>query len=174
MVVARGWGRRNRKLLSGYRVLVPKMEKFRTWMVVMVSQQCEWPSCHATGPYNWGMVKIVKFYVLYSHSETKTKKNPHIRIFNRYHKVVKGFTDGFMLCLVTQSCMTLCDPVNCSPPVSSLHGNSPGKNTGVGCHALLEEIFPTQGSNPGLLHCSWILYCVSHLGSLTLCLLKYK
>ena len=111
------------------------------------------------------MVKIVKFYVLYSHSETKTKKNPHIRIFNRYHKVVKGFTDGFMLCLVTQSCMTLCDPVNCSPPVSSLHGNSPGKNTGVGCHALLEEIFPTQGSNPGLLHCSWILYHLNHQGS---------
>ena len=95
----------------------------------------------------------------------KQKKNPHIRIFNRYHKVVKGFTDGFMLCLVTQSCMTLCDPVNCSPPVSSLHGNSPGKNTGVGCHALLEEIFPTQGSNPGLLHCSWILYHLSHQGS---------
>ena len=111
------------------------------------------------------MVKIVKFYVLYSHSETKTKKTPHIRIFNSYHKVVKGFTDGFRLCLVTQSCMTLCDPINRSPPVSSLHGNSPGKNTRVGCHALLEEIFPTQGLNPGLLHCSWILYCLSHQGS---------
>ena len=31
--------------------------------------------------------------------------------------------------------------------------NSPGKNTGVGSHSLLQEIFPTQGSNPGLLHC---------------------
>ena len=34
----------------------------------------------------------------------------------------------------------------------------PGKNTGVGCHFLLQEIFLTQGSNPHLLHCRWILY----------------
>ena len=40
--------------------------------------------------------------------------------------------------------------------------NSPGKNTGVGCHSLLHRIFPTQGSNPGLLHCKRILYCLSH------------
>ena len=52
-----------------------------------------------------------------------------------------------------QSCLTLCKPMHCSPPGSSVHGDSPGKNTGVGCHALLQGIFPTQGSNPGLLHC---------------------
>jgi len=46
--------------------------------------------------------------------------------------------------------------MDCSPPGSSVHGDSPGKNTGVGCHALLQGIFPTQGWNPGLLHCSWI------------------
>ena len=40
-------------------------------------------------------------------------------------------------------------------------GDSPGKNTGVDCHALLQGIFPTQGSNPGLLHCRQILYCLS-------------
>ena len=40
--------------------------------------------------------------------------------------------------------------------------DSPGKNTGVGCHALLQGIFPTQGSNPGLLHCRRILYRLSH------------
>ena len=45
-----------------------------------------------------------------------------------------------------------------SPPGSSVHGDSPGKNTGVGCHALLQGIFPTQGSNPGLPHCHLILY----------------
>ena len=45
-------------------------------------------------------------------------------------------------CLVTQSCLTLCHPVDCSPPSSSVHGDSPGKNTGVGCHALLHGIFP--------------------------------
>ena len=48
------------------------------------------------------------------------------------------------------SCPTLCNPVDCSLPGSSVHGNSPDKNTGVGCHALLQGIFPTQGSNPHL------------------------
>ena len=50
-----------------------------------------------------------------------------------------------------QLCPTLFDPMDCSPPGSSIHGNSPGKNTGVGCHALLQGIFPTQWSNPCLL-----------------------
>ena len=70
-----------------------------------------------------------------------------------------------MLCLVTQSCLTLCDPMDCSLPGSSVHGDSPGKNTGVGCHALLQGIFPTRRSIPGLPHCSQILYCLSHQGS---------
>ena len=64
--------------------------------------------------------------------------------------------------LVVQSCPTLWDPVDCSPPGFSVHGNSPGKNTGVGCHALLHGIFPTWGSNTGLLHCRQILYHLSH------------
>ena len=67
-----------------------------------------------------------------------------------------------VLCLVTKSCPTLGDPMDCSLPGSSVHGDSPGKNTGVGCHVLLQGIFPTQGSNPGLLYCRWILYCLSH------------
>ena len=48
-------------------------------------------------------------------------------------------------------------PMDCSPPGSAVHGDSPGKNTEVGCHALLQGIFPTQGLNPGLPHCRWIL-----------------
>ena len=44
-----------------------------------------------------------------------------------------------VLCLAAQSCPTLCDPMDCSPPGSSVHGASPGKNTGVGCHALLQR-----------------------------------
>ena len=55
----------------------------------------------------------------------------------------------FFLCLVSQSCPTLCDLVDSSPSGSSVHGDSPGKKTGVGCHALLQGIFPTQGWNPG-------------------------
>ena len=43
--------------------------------------------------------------------------------------------------------------------------NSPGQNTGLSCHFLLQGIFPTQGSHPGLPHCRWILYQLSHKGS---------
>ena len=46
-----------------------------------------------------------------------------------------------------QSCPTLCDPPDCSLPDSSVYADSPGMNTGVGRHALLQEIFPTQGMN---------------------------
>ena len=66
------------------------------------------------------------------------------------------------MCLATQSCLILCDPRDCSLPGSSLHGDCSGKNTGVGCHDLLQGIFPIQGSNPGLPHCRWILYHLSH------------
>ena len=57
-----------------------------------------------------------------------------------------------VLCLVTQLHLTLCYPVDCSPSGSSVLGDSPGKNTGIGCHALLQGIFPAQASNPGLPH----------------------
>ena len=55
--------------------------------------------------------------------------------------------------LVAQSCPTLGDSMDCSPPGSSVYGDSPSKNIEVGCHALLQGIFPTQGLNPGLAHC---------------------
>ena len=67
-----------------------------------------------------------------------------------------------VLDLVAQWCMTLCDSMDCSPPDTSVHGDSPGKNIGVGCHVLLQGILPTQGSNPGLPHCRQNLYCLSH------------
>ena len=68
------------------------------------------------------------------------------------------------MCLVNQSCPTLCDPIDYSPPGSSVHRDSPGKNNGVDSHALLQEIFPTQRSNPGLLPCRQILYSLRHQG----------
>ena len=64
-----------------------------------------------------------------------------------------------------QSYPTLCNPMDCSPPGLLCPWNSPGQNTGVGSLSLLQGIFPTQGSNPGLLHCRWILYQLSHKGS---------
>ena len=52
-----------------------------------------------------------------------------------------------------------------SPPGSSVHEDSPGKNTGVSCHALLQGIFPTQGWNPGIPHCRRILYQLRYQGN---------
>ena len=57
-----------------------------------------------------------------------------------------------VLCVVAQSCPTLCHPIDYILLGSSVHGDSPDKNTGVGCHAFLQGIFPTQEMNPGLLH----------------------
>ena len=56
--------------------------------------------------------------------------------------------------LVAQSCPTLCDPMDCSPPGSSIHW--------VGCHFLLQGNIPTRGLNPGLRHCGQTLYRLSH------------
>ena len=75
-------------------------------------------------------------------------------------------TQALCVCLVAQSCPTLCDPMDCTLPGSSVHGDSPAKNTGVGCHAFLQGIFPTQGLKPDLPHCRRILYQLSHQGSL--------
>ena len=80
-------------------------------------------------------------------------------------KLHKGYKPRSDLCLVTQSCPALCDPMDCSPPGSSVHGDSPGKNTRMSCHVLLQGIFPIQRSNTGLLHCRQILYHLSHQGS---------
>ena len=50
-----------------------------------------------------------------------------------------------------QLCLTLCDPVDHSPPGSSVTGDSPGKNTGVGCHALLQGNLHNPGIKPAFL-----------------------
>ena len=55
------------------------------------------------------------------------------------------------VCSVAQSSLILCDPMDYSLPGFSVHGNSPGKNTGVHCHFQLQGIFPTQGLNLCLL-----------------------
>ena len=61
--------------------------------------------------------------------------------------------------LVAQLCPTLCDPMD---PRILGPWNSPGKNTGVRCHSLLQGTFLIQGSNPGLMHCRQTLYSLSH------------
>ena len=76
--------------------------------------------------------------------------------------------------VVIQSCHTLCDPMDCSSSGFSLCSwNFPGKNTGMVSHSLLQGIFLTQGSNPGLPHCRQVLYHLSHQGSPYICMCVY-
>ena len=66
--------------------------------------------------------------------------------------------------LATQLCPTLWDPVNCSPPGSSVHGILQARILEWVAIPFSREFFPTQESNPGLLHCREILYHLSHPG----------
>ena len=74
---------------------------------------------------------------------------------------------------VSCSVVSICNPLQIVMDFIDSHGpvrlfcpwNSPGNNTGVGCHSLLQGIFPTQGLNPGLLCCRQILYHLSHQGN---------
>ena len=85
--------------------------------------------------------------------------------FQGYNPDIYQLVESLMIVLlVAQSCLTLRNPMDHSPSRLLCPQESPGKNTGVGCHPLLQGIFPTQESNPGLLHCWWILNCLSHQG----------
>ena len=66
---------------------------------------------------------------------------------------------------VAQSCLTLCNPMDSNPHQSPRPWDFLGKSMGVGCHFLLQGIFPTQGSNPGLPHYRQMVYHLSHQGS---------
>ena len=84
----------------------------------------------------------------------------HIFTQTYTHTAYKEKAECAVVFLVAQACPTLYDPMDCSLPGSSVHGDSLGKNTGVACHAFLQGIL-TQRSNPDLPHCRWILYRLS-------------
>ena len=67
--------------------------------------------------------------------------------------------------LVTYSCPTLCDCMDCSPPWFPVHEILQARILESGSYSLLQGIFLTHGSNPGLLHCRQILYHLNHQGS---------
>ena len=77
-------------------------------------------------------------------------------MYNKYHRLTDTRELWKVKLKVAQSCLTLCDPIDISP------WNSLGQNTGVGSLSLLQGIFPTQSSNPGLTQCRRILYQLSH------------
>ena len=84
----------------------------------------------------------------------------NLRSMTRY--IERSLVSGLCLCLVTHLCLTLWDPLDWSLLGSCVRGDSAGKNTGVGSHALLQGIFPTQGLNSGLPNFRQIIYHLSH------------
>ena len=104
------------------------------------------------------LLKIVYWIVLHERPTgitSSTCLKPHSWSFlSSFHQCFSS-SIPYLRCVCSkslQSCQTLCNPMYCNPPGCSVHGDSPGKNTRVGCHALLQGIFPTQESNPVLLH----------------------
>ena len=83
---------------------------------------------------------------------TNTRRSQVNKYFYLKKKKPAHFIVNTQCVLVTQSCPTLCAPIDCSCQ-APLSMEFSGQNTGVGCHFLLQSIFPTQGSNQGLLHC---------------------
>ena len=87
--------------------------------------------------------------------------------FPKFFISLKLFPNKKSRMLVSQSCLTLCELMDCNPPDSSVHGILQARilQASMGSHSLLQGIFLTQGWNPGLLHCRWILYQLSYQGS---------
>ena len=87
-------------------------------------------------------------------------------IFNFYWSIVAlQQSESAMEVFVTWSCPTLCDPMDCSPSGSFVHGILQARILEGVAIPFFRGIFPTQGSNLGLLHCRQILYHLSHQGS---------
>ena len=113
----------------------------------------------------WNEIKLLIMWCHKRHAalsvHRETYKWTHFQIYNIWTKCLGFSSDLNNLTLVSRrggvhaqlllSCLTLCDPVDCSLSCSSVHGDSPGKNTGVGCHFLLQGIFLAQDSNLSLL-----------------------
>ena len=73
--------------------------------------------------------------------------------------------ESAVLCLVIQSCLTLCDPMDCSPPGSSVIGTLQARILEWVAISSSREIFPNQGLNSSLPLCRRILYRLSHQGN---------
>ena len=93
---------------------------------------------------------ICTYKYQYIHTLTNIYANTHKHSQTHIHKYTHTTSPCTQILIYMganslQSCLTHCDPMDHSPPGSPVHGDSPGMNTGMGCHALLQGIFPTQG-----------------------------
>ena len=114
----------------------------------------------------WQMSKYKLVYFLYRKFTSEL-----FRYQTKHQLLILNFGGGGCG-LVAKSCLTICNPMHCSTPDTSVHGIFPGKNARVGCHLLLRGIFPIQGLNLGLLHCRRILDQLRHHCKLCIMVIK--
>ena len=116
------------------------------------------------------------FHSLYSSSNIiQLVKIWFMKLFQNFPLYSEAYISRhlWLIPVVTESCSVVSDslqPRGLWPARLLCPWNSPGRSTSVGSLSLLQGIFPTQGSNPGLPHCRQTLYCLSHQGSPTECL----
>ena len=82
--------------------------------------------------------------------------------FHTFFFKSEDLRQGYVCVLVSQSCPTLCNPMNCSLLGSFVHGILQARILEGGCYFLLQGIFPTLGLTLGLLQCRLILYCLNY------------
>ena len=90
------------------------------------------------------------------------KESDTTELLNNNNKRMKRQAINWRVCISSSVISDSLPPHGLCPARLLCSWNAPCKNTGVGCHSLLQGIFPIQGSNSGLLHCKWILYHLSH------------
>ena len=97
---------------------------------------------------NIGVHVSFKIMILYKYMlRNGVARSYHSSIFTFQRNLHTAFHSACLHAKSLHSCPTLCDFMDCGPRGSSVHGDSLGKNTEVGCHALLQGIFPTQRSD---------------------------
>ena len=102
------------------------------------------------------MILFFKIHLLIVHHQ-------YIHFHFQYIKMQLILYNRAKVIALSESCSVVSDSLQ--PHGLDSPWNSPGQNTGVGSHSLLQGIFPTQGLNSGLQHCRQILYQLSHKGS---------
>ena len=111
------------------------MKRFHVWLLISTSWARLWSL------WNWMLMSPPKILCW----------NPNPKCGIRGWGLWEGILLWECYCLLTKSCLTLCDSMECSLPRFLYPWDFPGKNTGVGCHFLLQGIFPTYRLNPVLL-----------------------
>ena len=139
---------------SQVEVALPFLTKLQMSHGVTSAVFCWWKHSQAHPDLRGGDTDLTSQWKKYRRIWSYILKQPHGIMLWQYM--------CFLCCV--QPCPTLCNPLDCSSPGFSIHGDSPAKNTEVARHALLQGVFPTLESNQGLLHCRQIVYQLSYQG----------